>query len=163
MTLPPTSGKRVLVAMRTGAGLNDRPGHWSGRARRVKRERTTVGWALHVHCGAWRPTLPCVVTLTRCAPSNGLDDDNLAGALKATRDAVAEWLGVDDGRRELVRYVPEQRRAKDWWVVIEFEELPQREAPSSTPSIALIRPETKTAPEGAAVADCCATTSAGST
>lgn len=125
MTLPATSGKRVLVPLRTGRGGNDRPGHWSGRARRVKAERRTVGWALHVHCGAWRPTLPCVVTLTRCAPSNGLDGDNLAGACKAVRDEVAAWIGVDDRHEELVRYVCEQRRAKDWWVVIEFEELPQ--------------------------------------
>ena len=36
------------------------------------------------------------VTLTRRAPSNGLDDDNLRPALKAARDAVADALGVDD-------------------------------------------------------------------
>jgi hypothetical protein len=39
--------------------------------------------------------LPCVVTLTRIAP-RALDDDNLRGALKATRDEVAAWLLVDD-------------------------------------------------------------------
>lgn len=45
---------------------------------------------------AFKPAMPVVVTLTRLAPRK-LDDDNLASAFKAVRDAVAEWLGVDDG------------------------------------------------------------------
>ena len=38
------------------------------------------------------------ITLHRFAPSSGLDDDNLRGALKWVRDAVAEALGVKDDR-----------------------------------------------------------------
>jgi hypothetical protein len=30
-----------------------------------------------------------------------MDDDNLANALKPLRDAIADWLGVDDGDRSL--------------------------------------------------------------
>lgn len=67
--------------------------HWGQRARRSKKHRLAVAWSV---LGIERPTLPCVVTLTRIAPSNGLDGDNLAGSLKAVRDGVAEWLGVDD-------------------------------------------------------------------
>lgn len=39
--------------------------------------------------------LPAVVTMTRLGGKR-LDDDNLRRALKAVRDVVAEWLGVDD-------------------------------------------------------------------
>jgi len=60
-----------------------------------------------------------VVTLTRIAPSNGLDDDNLAGALKACRDEIAEWIGVNDRDRKTVRYEYEQERGP-WGVRIEW-------------------------------------------
>lgn len=44
-----------------------------------------------------------VVRLYRLAPS-ALDDDNLASALKAARDAVAHWLAIDDRQHLRVRY-----------------------------------------------------------
>lgn len=113
----------IVIPLRTGRGLNDRPGHFYARGKKVKRERTAVAWSLVALLPRERPSLPCVVTLTRLAPSNGLDDDNLAGALKAVRDQVAVWLGVDDRRRELVRYRYEQERTKDWGVRVQFEEI----------------------------------------
>jgi hypothetical protein len=64
-----------------------------------------------------------VCVLTRFAPSNGLDDDNLTGALKGVRDAVAQWLEVDDRDRSRVRYVYEQQRGS-WGVGIEFKDWP---------------------------------------
>ena len=42
------------------------------------------------------PDLPLTITLVRCGPRT-LDTDNLASSLKAVRDGVADWLGVDDG------------------------------------------------------------------
>ena len=66
--------------------------HWAVKARRVKQQRGVVTMFLGARP---RPPLPTVVTLTRIAP-RPLDGDNLAGAFKAMRDAVAEWLGVDD-------------------------------------------------------------------
>lgn len=105
----------ITIDLRTGNGLNARE-HWRARARRVKAERELVSWSL---VKAERPQLPCVVTLTRRAPSNGLDDDNLAGSLKAVRDEVAAWLKVDDRDRKTVRYVYEQCRGP-WAVLIEF-------------------------------------------
>lgn len=100
----------------TRGGMNAREHHFA-RSRRVKSERETVGWYLRARV---KPGVPCIVTLTRIAPSSGLDDDNLASAMKSTRDAFAEWIGVDDKHREIVRYRYEQERGK-WAVRIEVE------------------------------------------
>lgn len=111
----------IAVPIRTVPGLNARE-HWRARARRVRSERLAAGLVLNRQP---RPPIPCTVRLTRVAPSNGLDDDNLAGALKAVRDQVAEWLGVDDKDHASVRYVYAQRRGP-WTVEIEFgEPLPE--------------------------------------
>lgn len=48
------------------------------------------------------------VTLRRVAPLP-LDDDNLAGRLKAVRDQVAKELGINDRDRAHLLFVPEQR------------------------------------------------------
>lgn len=106
----------ILIPLRLGSGLNDR-GHWRVKASKVKAEREAVGWALRAV--RVRPQPPLVVTLTRIAPSNGLDDDNLRGALKAVRDEVASWLGVDDKRADLVLYSYRQKRGP-WGVEIEW-------------------------------------------
>jgi len=108
----------IAIPLRTGNGLNGRE-HWRARSRRVKAERETVAWGLKK---VQAPLPPCCVVLTRLGPSRGLDDDNLAGSLKAVRDQVADWLGIDDRHSDLVRYRYAQRRAKDWAVTIEFRE-----------------------------------------
>ena len=79
--------------------------HWAARAKRVKRQRAVVGLMLRA---VDRPTLPCVVTITRRSPGT-LDDDNAVSSAKATRDAVAQWLGVDD-RDPRVTWRVEQER-----------------------------------------------------
>jgi hypothetical protein len=107
----------IVVPIRTVPGLNVRE-HFRARARRVKAERHATAWLLR---GKPKPALPCTVRLTRVAPSSGLDDDNLAGAVKGVRDQLAEWLGVDDKDRETVRYLAAQRRGP-WAVEIEFGE-----------------------------------------
>lgn len=107
----------ILVPIRTAPGLNVRE-HWRARAGRVKKERHATELLL---LGRPKPPIPCSVRLTRIAPSNGLDDDNLAGALKGVRDEVAKWLGVDDRNRVQVRYVYDQKRGP-WGVEIEFGE-----------------------------------------
>lgn len=106
----------ILVPIRTAPGQNVRE-HWRVRAARVKAEREAVRWRL---CTAAKPATPLVVLLTRTAPSNGLDDDNVIGALKAIRDEIADWLGVDDKHRHIVRYEYAQRRG-EWGVEIEFQ------------------------------------------
>ncbi len=90
--------------------------HWRKRAKRVRMERDSV--LLYTY-GLASPALPARVRLTRIAPSNGLDDDNLASALKSVRDQVAAWIGVDDRHRDIVRYVYEQERGP-WGVTIEI-------------------------------------------
>lgn len=107
----------ICVPLRTVSGLNARE-HWRARARRVKAERQAVAAMLWANC--MPPAFPCTVLLTRIAPSNGLDDDNLAGALKGVRDEVAKWLGVDDRHSEIVRYRYAQRRGREWGVEIGF-------------------------------------------
>ena len=59
--------------------------------------------------------LPCVVTLTRMSPRL-LDDDNLRQAMKATRDGIADWLGVDD-RSPLIRWEYDQKQASKYHAV----------------------------------------------
>lgn len=105
----------ILVPIKTARGLNARE-HWRARSRRVKAEREATHLAL---IGERRPTLPCAVLITRIAPSNGLDDDNLAGACKGIRDQIAEWLGVDDKRSDLAQWKYAQERGP-WGVRIEW-------------------------------------------
>lgn len=120
--------------MRTERGQNARE-HWRDRARRVKDEKWSTAWSL---LGAFGPRspwpLPLVVTLTRGAPSNGLDDDNLVASLKTIRDAVADWLEVDDKHRDVVRYRYAQERARrEWFVRIEFSPMPTASAATQEP------------------------------
>ena len=108
----------IVIPLRTVSGLNARE-HWRARARRVKAERDATAWLLRP---VVKPETPCIVQLTRVAPSGGLDDDNLPGALKGVRDQIAAWMGVDDRKREIVRYRYAQRRG-EWGVVVEFAPL----------------------------------------
>lgn len=54
---------------------------------------------------------PLNVLITRCAPRK-LDDDNLVSSAKPVIDAVARWLGVDDGRSDLVKYAVEYEKSE---------------------------------------------------
>lgn len=105
----------IVVPIRTVPGLNARE-HFAVRAKRVRKEREATAWMLGT---IKRPSVPCTVLMTRVAPSAGVDDDNLAGALKGVRDEVAKWLGVDDRNRRQVRYRYAQMRG-EWGVRIEF-------------------------------------------
>lgn len=104
----------ILVPIRTTTGQNARE-HFRVKAKRVKAERTATAAALY---GKPKPPIPCSVRLVRVGPRS-CDDDNLIGGLKAIRDEVAKWLGVDDRHRNQVRYVYEQKRGP-WGVEIEF-------------------------------------------
>lgn len=112
---------KLVIPMRTVSGMNARE-PWRARAKRVKAERQFVG----VYLAASWPSLrrvkfPCVVTLTRIGPTNGLDPfDNLPSSLKGVVDQIAEWLGVDDRKDDRVRYVCKQERGKEWAVAIEI-------------------------------------------
>jgi len=87
---------------------------WQVRARRAKAHRN-VAWAL---CP--RYPVPCVVTMTRVG-ARILDDDNLRGALKSTRDGLADRLGVKDNS-PLVEWRYAQAKGRPSAVVVEFAE-----------------------------------------
>jgi hypothetical protein len=114
---------KIELPLRTVSALNAREHHMK-RARRVKAECQAVAWAIRVEFGVrtaeYRPAPPLVVTLTRIAPSNGIDaGDNLPSSLKGCRDQVAAWLGVDDAN-PIVQYRYAQERGA-WGVRIELE------------------------------------------
>ena len=86
-------------------------------ARLSKAHRTRARSALAAV--AMPPGLPLTVVLTRIAPRD-LDTDNLASAFKATRDGVADWLGVDDGSKDLDwQYAQRRGGAGEYMVEIE--------------------------------------------
>lgn len=70
--------------------------HWAERRRRFAEQRLQMH---RVFCWAvlqgWLPPLPLVVTFTHLGKV--MDDDNLAGAFKGLRDALAVGFDVDDG------------------------------------------------------------------
>jgi hypothetical protein len=116
----------VTAGIRTVSEANSR-GHWAAKYRRASSQRAIAD--AMVRAKAWdamghgAPEMlalaggQLVVLLTRVGPTQGLDSDNLLGALKAVRDGVADALGIDDrdGRVEW-RYA--QRRGKAWAVEI---------------------------------------------
>lgn len=80
---------------------------WQVRAHRAKREREWV--LLKLQSKGRPPALPVTVELTRHG-TRLLDDDNAVTAMKACRDGVADWLGVDDGDPRIT-WVVKQRKA----------------------------------------------------
>jgi hypothetical protein len=61
------------------------------------------------------------ITLTRIGPRT-LDDDNLESGFKATRDGVADWLGIDDGDKRLTwRYDQRKGKPKEYAAEIQVE------------------------------------------
>lgn len=93
-------------------------GHWAKRAARAKAQRLKARTLVAPRAAA--VGLPVAVTLTRIAPSSGLDDDNLRGALKAVRDGVADAFGLDD-RDGRVTWRYGQQRGAEYGVRIDME------------------------------------------
>lgn len=94
--------------------------HHHAKARRVKRERSTA--LMMARTTLTRPALPCIVELIRIAP-RPLDDDNAVSGMKAVRDAIAEWLDVDD-RDPRVVWIYEQERGKPRQYALRVEVTP---------------------------------------
>lgn len=107
------------IPIRTVSGMNARE-HWRVRAKRVKAEREATHYAIRQSANGM-PMLPLKVSMTRIGPSNGLDDDNLSSSLKAVRDQIAHWLGVNDRKSDLVQYICDQERGKAWLVRVVIE------------------------------------------
>mgnify|MGYP001243277840 FL=1 len=95
VTAHPLGGIVVEIpGLRLVSELNQHE-HFRVRAKRAQDHHAIVGSTLRVMGGAVVP-LPCRVAVTRVA-ARALDvGDNLQSSAKHVRDAVAEWLGIDD-------------------------------------------------------------------
>ncbi len=106
------------VRIESNANLRE---HWATRARRNKRQRSVIQWHLRALGSIPKPAGQLVVTITRIAPRR-LDDDNAIGGCKAVRDAIAEWLGIDDGSEQVAwRYGQERGRPREYACRVRIE------------------------------------------
>lgn len=110
-----------IEGLRVVSEANQRE-HWGAKNERRRGQRDAVLAALFVarldtlHAG---PGL--VVRFHRCGPGL-LDSDNLSGAFKHVRDAIAFWAGRDDADPWFWWDLPPtQERAKGYAVRIELE------------------------------------------
>lgn len=110
----------IYVLVKTTNPLNGSWGHWRGPAAKRKKQRQAVREAV-ADLPAWPSGFPVVITLTRVAPSNGLDDDSLPASMKAIRDEITEWLGLDDDRTPLIKWQYDQRRGQRGQYLVEVE------------------------------------------
>lgn len=90
--------------------------HWARSAARHKNQKKAITLILKVN--SVPKDLPVTITMTRCM-SRMLDDDNLRGAFKWIRDALAEWFcpglaagRADDDKRITWKYSQEKCTSK---------------------------------------------------
>lgn len=108
----------VTIPIKTVSEANT-TGAWRTKARRVKAQKHAVALVMS-QFDARAVKLPAVVRLTRCS-FGMLDSDNCASSMKAVRDSVATWLGIDDGDTTQVvyQYAQEMAPRKTYAVKIE--------------------------------------------
>lgn len=106
----------ITLPIKVTSPANGSHGHWRKSAKERSNQRLVVAWGLRPLMPA---ALPVVVTLTRIGVRD-LDTDNLAGAFKSVRDAVAAWLGCGDSPSDPVTWVYAQRRGKPKQYAVEI-------------------------------------------
>ena len=96
--------------------------HWRVRAKRRAAQRRSVAAICASLEGRYDATSELEVTFTRIAPRK-LDDDNLAGSMKAMRDAIAKLLGRDDAPGSGIewRYDQVKGEPREYAVRVEVE------------------------------------------
>lgn len=78
---------------------------------RVRAGQRKAAWIRTLAAVGLSPTFPVIVTVTRIAPSAGLDPhDGLGAALKGVIDGIADGLGLKNDRDARVTWVLAQRR-----------------------------------------------------
>lgn len=92
--------------------------HWAAKGRRVKEQRAYAMIAAKAF-GAGRMDPPWHVTITRVAP-RPLDSDNMQAAAKATRDGIADALGLRDDSDPRISWAYRQERGKPSAVRVEI-------------------------------------------
>ena len=108
----------TIPGMRILSTANRREHHME-KARRARKAMADTGMMLLAASGR-PPWDSSIVEMTRIAP-RPQDSDNLAHSFKAQRDAVALYLGVDDGDTDRLLFVYRQERG-DWAARIEIME-----------------------------------------
>lgn len=100
--------------------------HWRVRHKRSLAQKSVTTLAMmadnqtgsHARPLSWM--LPLHIHMTRLAPRRIRDSDNAAGSCKYVRDAVAKFLGVDDGDETKVTWSNWQEPSKTYGVRVEF-------------------------------------------
>lgn len=115
------------VPVKTASTSNLRE-HPMARYRRTDAQKA----ATRRRCPEWTAGPLLVVRLTRVSPRK-LDDDNVRGALKSVRDALASWLRVDDAS-PLVRWEYLQERCNAQLVRVEVWAQPGVDAGAPAPA-----------------------------
>ncbi len=113
----------LRVPVRVVAEMNQRC-HWSKRYSRFQTQEaeTRVAWLKSPlrYCGKpWGMGWPLLVTFRHLGPK--VDDDNLRGAFKAVRDAVASLLGVDDADHRVLWHYEQRLETKRGEMGIEID------------------------------------------
>ena len=88
------------------------------RAAEVEREHMAIHLAL-AGCRRSKPVAPIIAVLTRFGPAT-MDRDGNVRALKAVQDAVAAWLGIDDGDEQQLFVLHQQVLEKTYAVKVEL-------------------------------------------
>ena len=109
----------IRLPIRTTNPLNGSQGNsmiarmMRGRDRRHQRETTQLVFGAWWRVTSHRAVVPpWRITLTRVAPSSGLDDDALPASCKAIRDGIADVLGTPNDRDPIYEWRYAQRRGK---------------------------------------------------
>ena len=103
--------KITIPGLRLESEANKRD-KWKA-VKRAKDQRLAAGLALAANKRNV-PPLPLIVTIVRVGVRR-LDDDNLARACKAVRDAIAKHCGVDDGDGSITwRYWQRKGKAREY-------------------------------------------------
>ena len=95
--------------------------HWAKRARRSSEEKFLTQCALIGQSIPQAERLAISLVRQYGGRQKKMDDDNLRGAFKATRDAVASWLMRDDGEDALT-WEYHQERTNDIGIRITITE-----------------------------------------
>lgn len=99
----------LFLPLKTTNDTNTRQ-DWRVVWRRAKKQRAETTRCLELVLRE-KPALPCVVTLTRHSVGE-MDDDGAISSMKHCRDGIADWLGVNDRDRHIVRYDYDQRKVR---------------------------------------------------
>lgn len=115
------------IPIKVESELNSRE-HWTAKSKRHSMQKLAVHSFLRVDKPDIKP--PCTIKLIRIAPRK-YDDDNMVGACKYIKDAVAEYFHpllaygrADDDPNLHWQYAQEKGAPKEYAIRIEITDLP---------------------------------------